>query len=944
MISGYRNLWILQFETPYDAAKAHEYYSSLGCVEYVQPDRPVAMQSTDDFTEEQKSWSGEMTRTAEVNSWLDAVSPYEVKVGIIDSGIDYNNDVFEGRLVDNGVNLSQSGDDTAMSDDPKSHGTHIAGIIAMNTPEATKLRGYKIFDYKGNSTELLVITAIDYAVSDGMDIINLSLGTADSDALRESLENAYESGMVIVTASGNAGINCEDILPAAFDGSITVGAVDKNGVPAVFSNYGTCLDLIAPGVDIYSCLNGNEYGLVSGTSMATPFVSAASALMLSHDSDLTPLQIENALKENALPVNGVYSKAKTGSGILNIAEAMECPRAENAEISLSDENIGTVTVSFSEPENTDIYYTSDGTYPTPENGTLYDQPFEITQSCEIIWRSFSESKNLFASRISSEKISIYSQSDESLFTVDENGNLTGYSGTDIYVKVPETVNGITVVAVGNGTFENKKGSFREIILPDTVKSIGEEAFRLNKSIEYVKASGLETVGESAFSGCSSLITVDAPNLKTISDYAFNRCTSLTDFNQSGVTDIGDYAFANVEGITQLNLDKLENLGSWAFSGNTYLRSFRAPVLKNISTAALTECSSLNDISVESAETIGAQAFAECKNLRKLYLPNVITVEEKAFSKSGIEHIRFEKLETCKAYFTENCSVVLPATAVSLGFDSVYITPKIHLKIFASSGTYAEKWAKSLHNNCTSEFIALPAVITDFPEYLTDQNRISIDATGFNLTYQWYGSLDGTNNNLVLLDGETEKCFNIPVSKTYAGYFCTVTSTENGISSSVTKGAVYLSMIPADYSAYNSAKAKVPSDLSIYTDESASALNAALAVDVSGKTADKQSVIDAQTQAILNAVSLLRLKPADYTAVHAAIGNIPKDLSPYTPDSVETLQTAVDNVVYTHDITMQSTVDGYAESINRAIESLEKESFFARLFRKIKEFFENLFSF
>lgn len=944
VISGYRNLWILQFGNAYDTAQAYEYYNSLAGIEYVTPDKIVTMQSTDEFTEEQKTWPCEMTRTTEVTDYLETRNIEEVTVGIIDSGLDFNNDIFEGRLVDNGVNLIEPNKNNAMSDDPNSHGTHIAGIIAMNTPDTAKLRAYKIFDFRGNSTELLVIVAIDLAVSDGMDIINLSLGTADSDALRESLQNAYDSGTVIVTASGNKGINCADILPAAFDGAITVGAVDKNGVPANFSNFGATLDIVAPGVDIYSCLNGNKYGLISGTSMAAPFVSAAAALLLSNNPDLTPSEIENSLKENAHPVKGSYSKNKIGDGILNIAQAIECPRTEEPELIITnDDGFGEVTVSFIEAENTATYYTLNGDYPTKENGILYESPFEITETAPVTIRSFPNDGSLFASKAKTEIIRVFETPDESDFTVDGNGVLTGYSGSENSVIVPETVGGITVVAVGSGAFEDTKASFSEIILPDTVKSIGTKAFRLNKSIRYVKGKGLETIGESAFSGCSSLVTIDAPAVKTVSGYAFNRCTLLSDFIALDITEIGEYAFANAESITVLSLEKLENLGMNAFE-KSGLRSFDAPILKTVSKAAFSGCLSLADVNIESAQAIEAQAFSECRNLRKLYLPNVVTVESQAFSGSKIGYIRFDKLEKCDAHFTSDCSVILPSSAASLGFDSDCMVRKIHLKIYSAPGTYAEEWAKSRHSNCTSEFIALPAVEDTFPEFITTETELSVDAVGFNLTYQWYGSTDGTQNSLVMLDGETEKCFNITEGQKYAGYFCKITSTENGISHSAIKGAVYAHLLPADYTAYNSAKSSVPSDLSIYTEESVSKLTAALAVDVSGKITAEQHLVDAQTQAILNAISSLCLKPADYTAVYAAVANIPGDLSPYTPESVKFLQNTVDSVEHNLNITMQSKVDGYADSINKAIENLEKEGFFARLFRLINEFFEKLFSF
>lgn len=559
VISGYRNLRILQFETPYDAAKADKYYSSLECVEYSHPDRPVTMHGTDEVSE---TWGSDMTRTTEVCDYLENAPLEEVTVAVIDSGIDYNNKLFDGRLIDNGINFTPAGGEEGICDDPDNHGTRVAGIVAMNTPETTKLRAYKVFDYKSASTDLILITAIDKAVSDGMDILNLSLGTLESEAMLETLENAYASGAVIVTATGNSNTSCQKILPAAFEGSITVGAVDKDGKPASFSNYGECLDIIAPGVDIYSCINNNKYDTGSGTSLAAPFATAASAIMLGYNPDLTASQIEAALKENAIPVRGSYKAEKTGSGILNIAQAMDFPRAEISEISVSSygENTKT-TVTFSESENTDTYYTLDGSYPDKENGILYEEPFDVKKNCRLTWRSFSDDSSLFASK---------------------------------------------------AKFEEIKGS--------------------------------------------------------------------------------------------------------------------------------------------------------------PYVPS------------------------------------------------------------------------------------------------------------------------------------------------------------------------------ADYTAYYAAKSQIPSDLNPYTQESIDNLWDAVFLDVSGKSIKEQDVVDAQTKAILDAIAALELRRADYTSVYSAIALIPEDLSRYTPESVAALQAAVDSVVYDLDYTKQNEVEAYAESIYNAYRNLKTESFFERLFRLIKEFFENIFSF
>lgn len=128
---------------------------------------------------------------------------------------------------------------------------------------------------------------------------------------------------------------------------------------------------------------------------------------------------------------------------------------------------------------------------------------------------------------------------------------------------------------------------------------------------------------------------------------------------------------------------------------------------------------------------------------------------------------------------------------------------------------------------------------------------------------------------------------------------------------------------ADYTAYNRAVSQANAlNRNLYED--LTALDEALAVDVSGKNITEQAVVDAQTQAILDIVSALVYKSADYTEVEKAIASAPEDLSVYTDDSVSALQEVLNAVDYALNITEQSTVDGYAKAITQAINSLEKK--------------------
>lgn len=995
VISGYKDLWVLQFESEYYTAEAFEYYSALECVEYVEPDSIITMDTVVETFSAEKlenghlSWGSEAIGSVEVLDYLETASVdlVEVKVGVIDSGIDYNHEFLKDRMIDEGLNFSASGDDTAMSDDPDSHGTHVSGIIVDNTPASVKIKGYKIFDYEGESSDLAVVSAVDKAVSDGMDIINCSFTFMESEAIRESFVNAYNSGMAVVVSAGNENLNCCDFLPSSLEEVIVVGAMDVNLRPAVFSNFGKSLDILAPGVDILSTFNNNEYGIMSGTSMATPFAVASSAILLSINPNLTPVEIEKQLEQNSIAVDGPYPSVKTGNGILNIAEAINVEHIRNAEINVDGGRyIENVTVEFTSSLDSKIYYTIDGTLPNQNNGTLYLEPFSITDSCEIIWKAYSNSNQEFGSKYNSVEIHIFDLADESEFTVSEDGALLGYSGVNTSIVVPQNINGVTVTSVGENAFDSESGvNFKEIILPETITDIKKSAFDSNSGIEYVVAENVENIGERAFYSCLSLKTLDAPNVKTINVEAFKSSLNFCDFNSFNVELVDDYAFEYVEGIKELNLNNLKNLGVNAFSHTnlekvtfstlesfkefegrycsgalygccyleeiympsleiwgTYiggtrncaslesLRVFYAPKLKSLGGKALFNCRSLEDVNLESVEKINYDAFAGCSSLKKLYLPNIKEIGRDVFQGCNLDYVYLGALEKCEAYFTKSCSVMIPTSASFLMFDSSsmrdfifdYDLDPVHLTIYGTKGSYAEQWATSEHKYCTSEFISLPLITVDLPpEISEDEGKLSVDAIGFNLSYQWYGSIDGTTENSVILEGEDKEELLLENTEKYKGFYCIVSGEDGEFITSVTSNIALIKYNSADYTEYYTAIASVPEILSIYTEESVAKLQDVLSVDVSAKLSYEQNVVDEQTQAILNAISALELKSADYSQLDKAIETVPDDLSIYTDESLDMLNDILDSIDKNLDITNQSQIDEWAKQVETAVKNL-----------------------
>lgn len=259
-----------------------------------------------------------------------------VTVAVIDSGIDLvHPDLLANIHPTLGANCSQP---LLPPADDNSHGTHVAGTIAaadngigvVGVAPAASLVPVKAFDAAGESTWSIVICGIDYvaAHADDIDVANMSFGdlsteatacdgvtVSDIDALRQAVCDLVEAGVVPVAASGNNMIDVAGFVPASFPEVITVSALtDFDGAPggaggcivfgalcddsyaSLFSNYGTRVDVMAPGFEILSTMPGGLYGLKDGTSMAAPHASGAAALVLAASPGLSVADVRARLQ------------------------------------------------------------------------------------------------------------------------------------------------------------------------------------------------------------------------------------------------------------------------------------------------------------------------------------------------------------------------------------------------------------------------------------------------------------------------------------------------------------------------------------------------------------------------------------------------------------------------------------------------------------------------
>jgi subtilisin family serine protease len=273
---------------------------------------------------------------------------FDIKVAVIDSGVDYNHPDLAANYVGGADFVFNDGDPM----DDHGHGTHVAGTIAaaMNNltgapadeegvagvaPNA-RILAYKVCSSDGSCSDFAIQQAIAQAITDGAIVINLSLGeTGFSQSLNDAVQGAWNAGLLIVAGAGNNGTT-ELFYPAALNNVISVAAFDEDHRRASFSNYGTWVDISAPGNVIMStyplaacggstvpgdigCYNWN-----SGTSMATPHVAGAAALVWSRNDVTTNGQVMNILlnSADAQGVDTVRLDSWTIHGGLNIHNAL----------------------------------------------------------------------------------------------------------------------------------------------------------------------------------------------------------------------------------------------------------------------------------------------------------------------------------------------------------------------------------------------------------------------------------------------------------------------------------------------------------------------------------------------------------------------------------------------------------------------------------------------
>jgi serine protease len=207
-------------------------------------------------------------------------------VFVVDTGVRYTHTQFGGRA-SLAANYA-TGDPNPYNGDCNGHGTHVAGSVAGSTYGVAKkavIRSVRVLNCAGSGTTQGVIDGVNYVgnsvVNGKRNILSASVGGGSSTALNSAIGTTADKGVICVVAAGNDNANACNYSPAGAAKAITVGATDKTDTRSSFSNYGTCVNIFAPGSSITSAWFTSDTAIntISGTSMATPIVSGSMAVL-----------------------------------------------------------------------------------------------------------------------------------------------------------------------------------------------------------------------------------------------------------------------------------------------------------------------------------------------------------------------------------------------------------------------------------------------------------------------------------------------------------------------------------------------------------------------------------------------------------------------------------------------------------------------------------------
>lgn len=590
----------LQYADEKSAQTAKTQYEDLGYT--VNYDSVTTLCSTNSNNYPQyanwpEEWAYEETDAVSALDYYKLKVKSNINIAVVDSGINYNHELFKNRVVRTKVDFST--DSTNDELDTYDHGTNVTGAIAKSTPSNVKFANYKIFNRQGKTTTSIVLSAFEYIkqLPNKPDIINCSF---DTYGLETEINALMDMGITVVAGAGN---DSEEIYrqSAIFNNSIIVAATNYYGKPCSFTNYGNCVDISAPGEYIYTAdmSSNSAYTFVNGTSLAAPLVSAACAYVLMEHKNYTPEQVKQELISTATPFkkSDCYND-RYGAGIVNFSNIINGTRCKEVTANyISGAYRDNISVEL-KCANTlvDIYYTTDGTLPTKTNGTKYTGPFNVSESARVIAAAYARAGTPMHSKFT--YLDYYILKDgESEYVIEKSGSsgiIKAYLGNDTNLVVPDVVNGIVPTELGGNIFKNS--NIESIVLPDTITTIGDGAF-YNTNLKSITANGICNLNKRCFYGCEQLTDINFPDLRYIGKEALFGCKSLPQ---------------------DLELPLVDHVAEKGLAG-TYFKTINLPECIEVGASAFEGCNA-QEIVLKKTTKFGSKAFYNCTNLETIYIP------------------------------------------------------------------------------------------------------------------------------------------------------------------------------------------------------------------------------------------------------------------------------------------------------------------------------------
>lgn len=278
-----------------------------------------------------------MTQIQAPQAWDTTMGKSDVLVAVLDTGVDYNHPDLQGQVVkgpDFGNNDSDPMDD-------QGHGTHVAGTIAaladngkgvVGVAPKAKILAIKVLGSDGSGSMAAIAKGILKAEEMGAKVINMSLGgEQDARTIKDAIDQVTAKGVLVVVAAGNENTT-RKTYPAAYESVLSVGATDSRDRRASFSNYGSYVDIAAPGTGILSTTE-KDYKKHDGTSMASPHAAGVAALLLAQKADLSPAQLKAVLETAGDPTTGFQNGIKRLNALkaLSMVKSGELPEPKPSQ-------------------------------------------------------------------------------------------------------------------------------------------------------------------------------------------------------------------------------------------------------------------------------------------------------------------------------------------------------------------------------------------------------------------------------------------------------------------------------------------------------------------------------------------------------------------------------------------------------------------------------------